>query len=390
MKNYKLNNAVKNKKLAIISHEIYPVLSGGAVYVEKIAHELCRMGFEVEILSQNIKSDFTKVELKDGYKIIRFWTGRQGSGNATIIEHLLFLFVGMPQIIYHLHIKKIKTSLCLFVIPAGLVGYFSKFILRAKYISILDGGDLPNIKSDVSILVKILKPLFLFVNRNSDAVALLEGLDEVALPFLRNVDFYKVQSGINIPKKMSKPGSNKLKKLRILSIGRLTKRKGFDLIIKACKIVIEKNDNFHLMIAGYGKEEESLRSLVNKLDLGRNVTLTGRVEYFDLPELYLNSDCYVFFGDVEGQSLAMMDALAYGLPIVCSKHPGNTIFIENGVNGFSVDYPNVKKLSEKILFLMNNYSLLKKMGGKSRSIAKNHSWRNVALTYKRIINKIEN
>jgi glycosyltransferase involved in cell wall biosynthesis len=84
----------------------------------------------------------------------------------------------------------------------------------------------------------------------------------------------------------------------------------------------------------------------------------------------------------------MMDAVAYGLPVICSDHPGNTTFVKNDINGLAVDHPDVEKLAQAILFFINNFDRLAQMGSQSRIIAEEHSWKNIAIGYKAIINKV--
>jgi glycosyltransferase involved in cell wall biosynthesis len=294
----------------------------------------------------------------------------------------------MPQILFYIKRKKIDLNLCLFAIPAGLFGFVSKFLTKTPYISIVDGADIPNIQSDMSRFVVILKPLFKAINAYSDAVILLDGLDDIALPLIKNKNIHSLACGLDMPDKSAQPCKKNDGILHLLSIGRLTSRKGFNHIVEACRIAKLSNDKFHLKIIGYGKEEANLARAINEHNLQDNITLVGRVEYDQLPEYYMDSDCYIFFGDREGQSLALMDAVAYGLPVICSNHPGVTSFVKDGKNGISVNHPNVEQLAGAFLEMMENYSNLPIMGRKSRLIAESNSWRNVAISYKSIINKV--
>jgi glycosyltransferase involved in cell wall biosynthesis len=276
----------------------------------------------------------------------------------------------------------------LFAIPSGIFGCVSKFFTKIPFISIVDGADIPKIKSDMSFLVRFIKPLFVKINSYCDSVILLEGLDDLAIPFLKNKKIYSISSGIDMPKIYARPGIGNQNLLKLLTIGRLTKRKGFDLILKACAIVKNSNKKFHLTIIGYGKEQQNLERMILRLNLESNVSLEGRIEHKNLASYYKNTDCYIFFGDREGQSLAMMDAIAYGLPVICSNHPGNTTFVKNKINGFTVEYPNVDSLADAILLLISNRNKVAKMGVESRSIAKHLSWAKVANKYKEIINRV--
>jgi glycosyltransferase involved in cell wall biosynthesis len=105
------------------------------------------------------------------------------------------------------------------------------------------------------------------------------------------------------------------------------------------------------------------------------------VEYQQLGEYFLSSDAYLFYGDREGSSLAMIEAGAYGLPIIASDHPGNRTYVENGVSGFLVEYKNPESLARAILSMLEHRDDLPGMGRKSREIATTYSWAAIAAQY---------
>ena len=120
--------------------------------------------------------------------------------------------------------------------------------------------------------------------------------------------------------------------------------KGFDEIIRALSIVKKQRDDFHLRIIGYGTKEEAIRHVLEEHDLNHNISILGRVEYTELASYYLSSDCYLFYGDREGSSLAMIEAVSYGLPLIATDHPGNRSYIADGESGYLVEHRNPERL----------------------------------------------
>ena len=372
------------KKVTIITHEYYPVLCGGTVFVDKIARAFSGMGLEIEVLTTGVGSGFDRIEINDRFKVVRFYTGRTSKHDAKLSEHLRFLLFGLPQMFRYLRRERTGLLFCVFAIPSGLIGVILSKLLRVPSVVFVDAADVPGIQSAMKGVTDRLKPVFQFVTRHATAVTILDGLEDVAKPLVRNSITAIIPNGTSIPSLAARPGTSGAPRIELLSIGRLVLRKGFLEIIQALALVKKKTSNFHLTIVGYGTREDAIRRLLEENDLAEHVTMTGRVEYEKLVEYYLNSDCYLFYGDREGSSLAMIEALSYGLPIIATDHPGTTTFVRDGINGMLVEPKNVKKLSEAILQLIENKQSIPELGRNSRDIAECYTWEKIAEQYHRV------
>ena len=102
----------------------------------------------------------------------------------------------------------------------------------------------------------------------------------------------------------------------ILSVGELNQNKNHEVIIKA--IALLKNPKIHYYIAGIGNKEEYLKKLANELNV--HLHLLGYRE--DIPELLMSADLFAFPSYREGLSVALMEAMAAGLPSVVSNSLG--------------------------------------------------------------------
>ena len=109
----------------------------------------------------------------------------------------------------------------------------------------------------------------------------------------------------------------------ILSVGELNQNKNHEVIIKA--IALLKNPKIHYYIAGIGNKEEYLKKLANELNV--HLHLLGYRE--DIPELLMSADLFAFPSFREGLSVALMEAMAAGLPCVVSNIRGN-VDLRNG------------------------------------------------------------
>lgn len=135
------------------------------------------------------------------------------------------------------------------------------------------------------------------------------------------------------------------KTFTLLSIGRLDKIKGFDILIEECA---KLNFPFRLHIIGEGTEKENLETLIEKLHLTDKVNLLGFKK--DIPQLMHNADIIVMSSHSEGFSLVMIEALFYANLFVSTKVSGATEILDNRFlfDGFSI--------SQKLNDIYKNYT----------------------------------
>lgn len=169
-------------------------------------------------------------------------------------------------------------------------------------------------------------------------------------------------------------------KVVVLYVGRLGKEKGLDALLKAVSFF--RRDEVHLILAGAGPQEASLRKLAVQLEI--NPTFTGFVEESRLSEYYALADIFVLPSMSESWGLVVNEAMEFRLPVILSDHVGSApMLLREGVNGFSVKAGNVEALVKAMHLLVENPDLRREMGKKSKEIISQHSissWRNSVLT----------
>lgn len=144
-------------------------------------------------------------------------------------------------------------------------------------------------------------------------------------------------------------------KKRVIAVGRLSRQKGFDLLLEAWKIVEANNTEWTLDIFGEGNLKEELQQQMEELGL-KNVHLRGYAK--DIEEEYINSSIFALSSRYEGFVLVLMEAQAKALPCVsfnCKEGPAETI--DNGVNGYLVEEGDVVGFADSLLRLMNDKKL---------------------------------
>ena len=154
----------------------------------------------------------------------------------------------------------------------------------------------------------------------------------------------------NVAEKKAELGL-KDKDIMILSVGELNQNKNHEVVVRAISKL--KNPNIHYFIAGKGDKEQYLDELAKELDV--NLHLLGYRT--DIIELLNTADIFAFPSFREGLSVALMEAMAAGLPCVVSKIRGNVDLIEDGINGYLCRDNSVGEYAEKIEAIIKNNKL---------------------------------
>lgn len=143
----------------------------------------------------------------------------------------------------------------------------------------------------------------------------------------------------------------------LFSVGELNKNKNHEVIIRA--IAKLNNPNIHYLIAGRGSLESYLSELSKNLNLENQVHLLGFRT--DISELYSIADIFCFPSYREGLSLALMEVMASGLPVICSNIRGNRDLIHLEKGGFLCESSNVDEFAKNIKFLAEKSAIRSRM-----------------------------
>lgn len=108
----------------------------------------------------------------------------------------------------------------------------------------------------------------------------------------------------------------------LVALGRLQAVKGFDLLLEAAAHLAAQGTRLKLTIIGEGSEGDALAARAERLGIGQTVTFAGRLHPPAIRELFHHADLFVLPSRSEGMPLAMMEAMASGLPVVAADVGG--------------------------------------------------------------------
>ena len=150
--------------------------------------------------------------------------------------------------------------------------------------------------------------------------------------------------------------------------GRLHPEKGLDFLIKAWPRVMDHWPTARLWLVGSGSHSDVLQHQIRDLGLDQHVVLTGTFD--SLEDILLAADLYILPSFEEGMSVALLEAMAYGLPSVATNIPGNRAVAGNGAAILLVPAEDSVALAAAIIRLWNDPECAVRMGTAARESVK--------------------
>ena len=139
----------------------------------------------------------------------------------------------------------------------------------------------------------------------------------------------------------------------IVSVGELDDNKNHSVVIKALSHL--SNPNFKYVICGVGPNRDNLIQMAVNVGIQDKVALAGYRS--DIPDILSAADLFVFPSFHEGLPVSALEAMACGLPIICSKIRGNVDIVKDGQNGFLFEPTDNKVLAALIRKIMEDKPL---------------------------------
>ena len=343
-------------KTILVIGQLPPPLHGSNIMAEITIQTLKKLGYSVSFIDKDLSTDINQI------------------GKVTIRKIFRIPILGMEVLINSL-IK--KPSMCIFFSaigkPAFLIDSILLFILRkckVPYVIRFDGKGYSTLKKEGYFWKKLV---------NTSLSKALGGI------VLGNKLKNDVNSSINdnmlikVPNCIQEPIHSDFKKkedgrIRILFLSNLLPSKGVLQVLKAAKIVLKNKDAYFTLAGSFGslKFENEISDYIDKNKIGKYICLPGTVQGKEKAKLFESSDIFVFptYYERETFGIVNVEAMSYGLPVVSSSEGAIPEIVLDGINGYIVNPKSPEEIAEKIIILVDNPDLRKRMGDKGKEIYK--------------------
>ncbi len=250
--------------------------------------------------------------------------------HAGILGRLVGRKVGIPIILCHQGGPEVGRSLIRSLLDRGTSHYVTRYLVSCKSVS------------------SILQTRERIDFRKIDLIP-----NGIQLP-LRDVDGRNVKIRVPVFKLP----------LALVTLGRLVYEKAQDVMIRALHIMAMRNITASLSIIGDGPLKPYLKSLINQLNLSNSVRLIG---FQQNPYRWMRqSDIFIWTSLWEGTSLALMEAMALGLPVVATATGGTPELISHLEHGYLIPPNSPEALADAIEYLFKNPKTAHEMAEKAQ------------------------
>ncbi|MFC1854316.1 glycosyltransferase family 4 protein [Candidatus Dependentiae bacterium] len=204
------------------------------------------------------------------------------------------------------------------------------------------------------------------------------GVDEAKL--------IKVSYGIDV-RKFSLPRTGRPKKFRLLFVGQIGVQKGIHILLEAWKQLALPGNEVELILVGDLLADG--RKILRPFKDDPTIKIVGPVRHDKLGEFYRSASVFVLPSMQEGLAMVIGEAMASGIPCICSSRTGAFEIMREGQDGFIFKVGDVKDLMKKILWCFENQNEIFEMGKKASARAHEFTWDhygdNMIQAYKRIV-----
>lgn len=136
--------------------------------------------------------------------------------------------------------------------------------------------------------------------------------------------------------------------------GNLIPLKGFDIVIKALRIVIQLHNNIKVTIVGDGPEKSNLKNLIEKYELKEYIEMVGRKDREYIVNLLQHSDVFILSSFSETFGVAAGEALACGVPVISTNCGGSRDFM-NEFNGLQIPINDINAMANAISYMVEHH-----------------------------------
>jgi glycosyltransferase involved in cell wall biosynthesis len=170
---------------------------------------------------------------------------------------------------------------------------------------------------------------------------------------------------------------------RLLTVGSWLDRKGVYYLRDAMRILVHRYPELRLTVAGCSVTEQTIREFFGP-ELQSHVDVIPHIPSEEMPAIYAASDVLVFPSLVEGLPLALLEAMATGMPVVTTETCGMVDVVQDQVTGLLVLPADAQAIAEAVMQFTDSLDLRCRLGHAARTSMKNYTWDRMAARVEKI------
>jgi glycosyltransferase involved in cell wall biosynthesis len=267
-------------------------------------------------------------------------------------------------------------------VPAGAVAWALRWLTGLPYIVRVCGPDIPGFERRYGLIYPLLTPPIRATWRGAArVVAKCAGEEAMIHAVDHRVVVSKISNGVDLD--AFRPGGviPDIGTLRLICVARLIERKGQHHLIEAVSRLADLGVDVTLDLIGDGDAWAANEALAHALGIGARIRFCGYVPRDQIAAHYSAAHIFVLPSYNEGMSIATLEAMAAGLPVVITRTGGTAELVQDGVNGLTFNWADVDTLVTHLRGLSADRALARRMGVASRARAAQFTWDAAAERY---------
>ena len=389
---FELTGSILMMRILMFNYEFPPIGGGGGWVTYFLGKHFAAAGHEVRLITAQFR-DLPRDEVVEGFHVHRVPALRRHRDICYVHEMLTY---AISSSVYGLKIaKQFQPEIVqvFFGIPSGCGAYLLKAICGFPYVVFMGGRDVPRPDPDPPYyrwLSRFLAPAIRGLWKHAAAVvACSDGLRDLALRTEPHVAIQVIPDGLDLSRFTPVPRHPHPARVRILGVGRLIPRKGFQFLLRALPQVLQHaTSDFEVELVGDGPERANLVALAGKLGVRHKIHFAGSVPYSELPQKYRSADLFTLCSLAEGMPLVVLEAMGSGLPILASCVEGLEELVEVGTNGNLFPPGDVDAVAKSLIEMINNGERRVQMGEASTARVQKYDWKHIAQRYMEVYRRI--
>lgn len=363
----------------------FPPLGGGTGVVNY--HLLQEMASHPDVAVDLVTSSRTRASYEterfaDRITIYKVPVDNRNIHHATNRELVRYGWRGLRMAHRLLRAHRYDVSFAFAGVPAGAISYLLRLTHGLPYVLSLQGPDVPGFEARYAYLYPVLTPLIKQVWRHAGAVTVISGEQKaLACRTMPTLPLETIPNGVDTT--LFAPGHvQPLRPFTIICVARLIERKGQHHLLEAfAQLRGTCEQPLRLLFVGTGDAETALRESAARLNVADAVIFSGFVSRDQMPAVYRKADVFVLPSEQEGMSIALLEAMASGLPVIVTDTGGTAELVTKGENGEIVPWADVPALVDALRTLLQAEDLRRRMGAENRRRALRFGWPALATRY---------
>jgi len=369
----------------------FPPLGGGTGTVNQaILQQLAKKpGLEIDLITSALGNRPEEKIFADKVRLFKVPVNNRNIHHSSNRELLTYTFRALPLALKRHRSHPYDLCLAWSAVPAGGISLILRYLAGLRYLVRVSGPDIPGFEQRYKFLYFPLKPIIKVIWKKAESiVAKCVGEADQIRSVYKGLTITLIPNGVDL--EIFRPGGliPDNGPLRLLCVGRLIERKGQHHLIEVIKRLTDSGVEIILDLVGTGDAEEGNKALARKLKVDHHVNFRGYVPREQIGRYYQGAHVFVLASYNEGMSVATLEAMASGLPVVVSRTGGTTELIEEGVNGLTFNWADLDGLTNHLRTLEKNRFLVKRMGVAARLKAEQFSWEMTASCYYKILEQM--